>query len=309
MPTVQDYPPEFWKGYVSGTNRGTALLRISSQNGKLTGKAIIGDQDNGSTIVSLDGTLVNGEGEIELKDFVGWAPLIALYGTLKVTFRNDFPEAEGTWKTDIDTQGTCKFRPEQMLRLSWTLCLINHRLQIFVRQYFAGAYLFFLLTIGVLATCGVVEVSWQALVLLLIPAPYLFKRQIVEMFQTLKVRKLGFVELEQGPVPDEIRFLIARQVQETIAYVLLDGFFVPRTKAMLLWIVQNERVDRRQFDLQALSIGVPPDNLDATWNALLLSGCGALVDGWIVPTPLGPTIRALSERRTLDSSQYDPQRM
>jgi hypothetical protein len=236
-------------------------------NGKLFGKAIMHDQEYGSTILSLEGTLNNLEADLHLRDFIGWAPLIALYGNLKLTFTNDFNEAEGTWKTDIETQGTCKFWPKKMRPVLWRIYLLINGLRIAVRQYFAPLYLIFLLIIAILV----------------IPAPYLFRKQSIELIQALKVRKLGPVELEQGPVTDEIRLLIARQVQETVAFVLLDGFFVPRTKAMLLWLVQNERVD----SIQALSIGVPPDNLDATWNALLLSGCALFADGRLSPTPLG----------------------
>jgi hypothetical protein len=267
-------------------------------NGKLFGKAIMHDQEYGSTILSLEGTLNNLEADLHLRDFIGWAPLIALYGNLKLTFTNDFNEAEGTWKTDIETQGTCKFWPKKMRPVLWRIYLLINGLRIAVRQYFAPLYLIFLLIIAILAVGGIIEVSWQALVLLLIPAPYLFRKQSIELIQALKVRKLGPVELEQGPVTDEIRLLIARQVQETVAFVLLDGFFVPRTKAMLLWLVQNERVDRTQFNTSTIHWRATRQSRRYVERTLTVRLCP--IRRWTtVSNTAGPTIRSLSEREKI----------
>lgn len=277
----------FWHGYLSGTNRGSVLIHVEQQGDTLRCKAIVQDQTFGPGIISLEGKLIGTRAELRLVTFSGVFLSAPLDGQLVLNFAQDFGAAEGTWQTDVGTQGTCKPWKSRLSASLWYLRLFGNRLQILLRKYCAVAYLSFLLLVVILALSKTVELSYQILILLLTPAPYLFRKHLIELFQALKVRKLGPLELEQSPLSDDTRLLIARQVQDTVAFVLLDGFFVPRTKAILLWLAQNRRVDRAQFDLYAQSIGVPPENLEATWSALLVSGCAVLAEGRLTITELG----------------------
>lgn len=277
----------FWHGYIAGTNRGSLRLHVKQAGNTLLGKAIFQDQTFGPAIISVEGDLVGTRADLRLLTFRGVVQSAPLEGQLILNFAEDFGTAHGRWQTDIGTQGTCKLWQSPMPINLWYLCLFGSVVQIILRKYCAIAYLIFLLVVAILAMSGTTELSYQSLILLLTPAPYLFRKHIIELVQALKVRKLGPLELEQSPLTDDIRVLIARQVQDAVAFVLLDGFFVPRTKAILIWLAQNRSVDRAQFDLYAQSIGVPPENLDATWNALLLSGCAVLADGRLTITELG----------------------
>ena len=228
----------FWQGY-PGTNRGSVLVCVTQAGITLRCKAIFRDQTFGPATMSLQGDLVGTRAELKLIDFSGAALSAPLDGHLILNFAQDFMTAEGTWQTDIGTQGVCKLWPTRMSTTSWYVRLVSNSIQILIRKYCAVVYLTFLLIVAILAITKTVELSYQALILLLTPAPYLFRKHIIELVQALKVRKLGPLELEQSPLTDDVRLLIARQVQEIVAFVLLDGFFVPRTKAILLWLAQN----------------------------------------------------------------------
>lgn len=138
-----------------------------------------------------------------------------------------------------------------------------------------------------------VQVSYPNVVLLLIPAPYIFRRQLAELVQLFRasgVRKFGPLEFQPLLTEDIRRVitqLIAQHVQETVAFVVLDGFLVVRTKLALIWLNQNQAVDRAQFNGYATAIGIAADNLDATWDALIVSGCCTLVEGRLAITDFG----------------------
>lgn len=149
-------------------------------------------------------------------------------------------------------------------------------------------YAAILLIVAVLNLFKIVELSYPSLILLLIPAPYVFRNYFAELLTAYRVRKIGPVELEpQNPATEDVRRVIAQQVQETVRFVVLDGFFVLRTKLMLIWLNQQQAVDRAQFNAYGTLIAVPTDNFDATWNALIQSGCASLVGERLTITELG----------------------
>lgn len=97
----------FWKGYLSGTNRGSLLVHVKQTNA-LPCKAIFQDQTFGPAIISLEGNLVGTRAELRLVTFCGVVLTAPLNGQLIFNFTEDFAAAEGTWQTDIGTQGNCK---------------------------------------------------------------------------------------------------------------------------------------------------------------------------------------------------------
>ncbi len=266
--------PEFWKGYISGTNRGSLTMSLNRNGEFFQGVAIVADQEFGPSIIACSGQLTGCQASVNLLRFLGSAPQTPLYGNLKLNFGENFDSAEGTWQTDIGTQGTCKLWPTEGWRMSWWLTLAVTKFRIFLRQHGAIIYASFLIVVAILGLFQKVELSYPTLILLLVPGLYIFRRYLVELIHAFRVRKLGPIELEtQNPLTEDIRRVISQHVQETVAFVVLNGFFVIRTKLLLIWLSQNPPVDRAQFNAYASTIGVPVDNLDATWSALVVSGC------------------------------------
>jgi len=236
----------------------------------------------------FSGGLTDNQANFTLQRFVGSAPLMALSGNLKLNFRENFESAEGTWDTDIGTQGTCKLWPTERWMMSWWVTLAVTTFRIFLRQHGGIIYASFLIVVAILGLFQKVEFSYPTLILLLVPGLYIFRRHLSELIHAFRVRKLGPIELEtQNPLTEDIRRVISQHVQETVAFVVLDGFFVIRTKLLLIWLSQNPPVDRAQFNAYASTIGVPLDNLDATWSALVVSGCAQPEGERIVVTEFG----------------------
>lgn len=282
----------FWRGYVSGTNRGPVDIRISQQGENLEATAIIQDQMFGPAIISLIGKLEGSRTDLRLVHFRGFAPFVPLDGQITLNF--DKSTAEGSWQTDIGTTGTCKLRVTSIWTSRWWSHLAAIKLRFFCCRYGRLFYVIFLLFIAIFGLLSKLQVSYSTLVLLLLPAPYIFREQLAELVQLFRasgVRKVGPLEF-QPLLTDDIRRiitqLIAQRVRDTVAFGILDGFFVVRTKLALIWLNQNQTVDRAQFNGYATAIGVPADNLDATWNALIISGCCTLLaDGRLTMMDFG----------------------
>lgn len=280
--------PRFWSGYISGTNRGNLFISLDQHGEVWHGTAFVQDHEFGVTIVAFSGKLSGNQAELRLHDFWGSAPMMALYGELKLNFGQNFQSAEGSWQTDIGTQGTCKLWPADIGRsLSW-LRVAGGKSQVFLRRCGATVYAVVLFIVALLSLSKIFEVSYPSLILLLVPTPYVFRKNLTELITAYRVRKVGPIEFEtQNPLTEDIRRVISQQVQETVAFVALNGFFVIRTKLLLIWLSQNPPVDRVQFSAHGTTIGVPPENLDATWNALLASGCATLEGDKLSITDLG----------------------
>jgi hypothetical protein len=124
------------------------------------------------------------------------------------------------------------------------------------------------------------------LILLLIPSPFFFRLYLAELISLIRearLKKIGPLEFEQGPLPEEIHQLVNQEAQRAAAFIYLDFWLIPRTKVILIWIADKRSVGRAEFEVYATSVGVPAENMEATLQALLLSGC-------VIPQTDGLTI-------------------
>lgn len=269
-----------------GTNRGVAIARISQKGQNLDCTAIIHDQEFGPSKAVFTGTLTDTHADLRLIDYQGGAELNPVKGQLILEFDPEFRHAKGKWSTDIGTTGTCELHAINTSTFFWCWRLLWLHVRLLLKRYGAVLYSIMLFMVAVSGILDILELSYPALLLLLIPAPYVFKSYILELIHELRIKKLGPIELEQ-PLPD-IRQLISAQVQEALYFSFLDGFLVPRTKLILLWLRENQPVSRQKFNAYATAIGVPKDNLDATWSALISTRCATLQDdGTLILTEAG----------------------
>lgn len=243
----------------------------------------------GPAIVSLTGKLDGPRSKLQLVHFRGFAPLVPLDGQITLDF--DKNTAEGSWSTDIGTTGTCKVRVTSMSIAQWWARLGAINFRFCWRKYSDQVYVALLLFVVILDLVRFVQVSYPILILLLMPAPYILRNylaQLIAMIQAARIKKIGPIEFEQNPMTQNVRQLITQEVQETVAFLTLDGFFAPRTKLILVWVAQNQAVDRLQFDMYATAtLGVSPDNIDVTLNALIVSRCVTLEDARLTITEMG----------------------
>jgi len=285
--------PKFWSGRLTGTNRGRVVAQISERKSQVTGRAIFWDYAAGPLSVRFFGKLDGACASLKLKQFKGLAPGLTphlpLRGEMTLSFNDAFTGAKGKWNTDIGTNGAFKIEPLPLSRIEWwrlRLRLGASYLRLALRAHMAWFYSVFLLAVFALYALGLIRISYPSVILLLIPAPYVLRNPISELIHLWGVTKFGPVEL-QRPIGDELRRLIAQQVQDAARFLYLDTFLVPRTKLILYWLFSYGEADRPSFDAVAAQIGVPPENLENTWNALAMSGCARVEGEKVVITDLG----------------------
>ena len=285
---TSDQIARFWKGYLSGTNRGSLVMQVKQQGNILLCKAIFEDQTFGPAMLSLEGKLVGTRAELRLINFCGLVLTAPLDGQLILNFVQDFRAAEGTWQTDIGTSGICKVHVAAISAARWSARLFKAKAKLLWGKFASLTYAIFLLAIVIFDFFKILEVSYWNLVLILIPAAYIFRTQLAELIELISTRvsKLGPVEFRQTPLTEDLRRVFAQQIQETVGFVALDGFLVLRTKLLLIWLNQGA-VDRAQFNAYATAIGVPADNLDETWGAIITSGCATLAEGKLAISEFG----------------------
>lgn len=284
--------PRYWKGIVSGTNRGPVTIRFANNREMLQGKAIVNDLAFGPTVISFEGKLNESQAQLKLHNFKAAVPFHALTGSLSLIFDDTTRGASGNWQTDIGTNGKCDVYPSgHSAGFSWFIwlySLLSAHLKIFWKTNFRAFYLLLLLAVAVFDLFRIDKISYPGLILLLLPAPYIFRHQILETLMLFRITKIGPLEISpQQLLTDEIRQAISSAVQETMAYLVLDKFFVPATKVIMLWLAGQSVVEEKRFDEYAATLGVLGDNLSATKKALIDTQCVSMTDSKIQITPLG----------------------
>ncbi len=263
----------------------------------LTARALFIDYAAGPALVSLKGHLKDGHADLQLSAFralaVGLGRFLPLSGNLTLDFNPEFSRATGPWRTGIGTNGTCTLESTDLSTFRWQivrsaayLAIAWQYTRLITRACLPALYALALFTILILSGLRKFDLSYPEVILALVPAPYVFRNPIAELIRLWGITKLGPVEL-QRPITDEIRRSIAQQVQDTVIFLSLNTFLVPRTKLMLHWLSSYTTVNRQSFEAFAAHIGVPPENMDNTWNALIASGCARLDQGNLVITEVG----------------------
>ncbi|MGO8928970.1 MAG: hypothetical protein ACLQU3_19050 [Limisphaerales bacterium] len=282
--------PSIWHGYLSGSNRGRIVVRLQQTLQGLEAQTVFVDYQFGPVIVPLRGKLEQKAAKFRLMGFEGFAPLLPLDGELLLTFDDDFENAAGTWSTDIGTGGTCKLERSNETVIRWLSRLFGIRLGWFWFRWRAKVYSALLLCVAAAALTQLAHLTTLALVLLLLPAPFIFAKnlsRLVGLFHDARIKKIGPVEFDQNPPTAEIVAIATQQAQESIAFAQLNQFFVLRTKILLAVLAHSNGMLLADFAQLARSFGVLPENVQTTLIAILQMGCAQVVDGKVIPTEWG----------------------
>ena len=279
-----------WRGYVSGTNRATIFVRFQQRDDELNAQAVVLDHQFGPSIIQLSGSIENQKAQLRLLSFLGHAPLRPLDGQISITLDEKFGTADGNWSTDIGTAGTCKLLRSNESDLRWYYRLRRIRLAWFIMCWRNKVYCTFLFAVAIAALIQRVQISWQVLILLLLPAPFLFSHhlaRLVGVFQSARVKKIGPIEFEQNPPTAEIIAAATQNAQENVAFNQLNQFFVLRTKIMVGILAHSNGMGLAEFGQLARSFGVAAENVEMTLRAILQTGCAQSVGDKITPTDWG----------------------
>lgn len=285
-----------WSGYGQGTNRGKILVRIkrsvNTANG-LTAKAVLYDEQLGITEAWLSGQISGGDkAEFRLLDVRGLAPFMPREGGVVLNLKED-GSAEGQWQTDIGTAGVFRISRAYFDTLGWYLRILSAKASFAWHKWLAPVYGLFLVVLAVISIFFNTNISYPALILLLVPVPFVFRSQLVRLIELIhmaRIKKLGPVEfeLEQNPPISQIIAFVTQQVQESIVFEYLNQFFVVRTKNLLAVVARrSDGLSVAEFRDLAVSFGAPPENVDVTIAAIEQANCARIQNDRIVLTERG----------------------
>lgn len=269
----------FWKGYISGTNRGKIILSMEGSERTLNGKGILFDQKYGPSTFRLSGSIEGRSGKMNMDEFQGFFGVPPLDGEVNLTFTTDYKSAEGNWKSDIGTAGSLKIDSFSNSQFKWMRTWYWNKLQIFLSRNLKILYGLFYLIIIIISLSRAIEISFVLLILLFTPGLYIFRYEIRGLIEALGLKKIAGAEFQErkptlAPAPTPYSSLST----EIDKFLYLDGFFVPKTKLLLLWFGDKNSVEVAQLINYALLIGIADNNISNTAEALENTNCIAFKD-------------------------------
>lgn len=284
-----------WSGYTQGTNnRGKILVRIkaaANTANALTAKVILYDEQWGITEAWFSGRVSDGDkAEFQLLKVRGLAPLVASQSKVVLNLKAD-GSAEGQWQTNIGTGGEFRISRATFGTIGWYWRDLLAKASFFLKKWLPLIYGLFLVTLAITSTIHYPKISYPALILLLVPVPFIFRSQLAQLIALIhmaRIKKLGPIEFEQTPATEQIVAVARLQAQEGIVFAHLNQFFALRTKFLLAVLAHsNGGLSIADFQNLALSFGAPPENVEVTISAIVQANCAEIQCERIVPTMLG----------------------
>jgi hypothetical protein len=270
--------------------------RLVEKSGTLKVTSIFRDQGYGHEIDRLVGRLEGTRAMLRLLPSYAGADFVPLSGQLQLDFAADNGSAQGTWQTDLGTQGMIALRPVRSWFGVWWWRVATAAFQVWVWRGVPSLYVLAYVTITALVLAGKIDLSYPALILVLVPLPLVLHRQIGALLNFFGVTKIGPVERQAEThvaailrqVDVHLRQAVDGAVQEAVHFAILDNALVPRTKLLLILVAVEGPFTREEFNKRAAALGAPADDIEPTWAAILASRCaGPSNDGHLTITPLG----------------------
>jgi hypothetical protein len=245
-------------------------------NQQVQGRALVSDDATGPFVMRLSGALHGNTLTLALRNFRSLSAGIALpfSGEISLSTNDARNEANGTWKTIIGTNGACRLVAAEMSARKWRFAVAGawlrfmwQLLRIAATRALPWFYTFGLFTMLILSGTHKFDLSYPEVILALAPAPFLFKDQIGALIHTWRISEIG-------PIKIQIPLTGSRDdAQEAAWSAYLDIHLVPNSKRLLQWLAAYQAVSQSSFETTAATTGVPPENIQATWEALIGSRC------------------------------------
>ncbi len=283
--------PKFWVGRLTGTNRGTLALKLKKNRAKLALK----DQTWGSSIVHFEGQVSENRAEFESVDCIGYAPIMPSFIKVSLQIEKDLSKATGDWQTDIGTTGS--FTLVKAKRFSWWKKYFEVLISLLLHRWGPTFYVAILILVASIDIFSTFATTYPTLVLLLVPAPYVFRHQLLELIESFRsggVKRLGPLELqEQTQRPSGVGGSpwVAPTGSADSVFQVLNQTFVPQTKMILLWLalahLAGSNITSSDFDDFAESLNVRNEYRQNTWDVLQQNLCLTVSDDRVQITVLG----------------------
>jgi hypothetical protein len=301
-----------WTGYITGTNRGRLRVLFTETGARLDARVLLTDLVAGRAVLTLRGTRQGRQAMLRILTAHGGEQGVPLDGVVILEFTEDYTEAQGPWHSEIGTQGQCVLRATRARRARWWLAAAWTAFVVRIRHARPLIY-----GLGILALVGLdvyreSAISVPLVILVLVLAPLLMPDYIKRLLVLFGVKKAGPFEFheEQQPLPTDLRQAlppsqtpaapppappaapgasepVPATEEELATFRRLNDYLAPRTKVMLQLLAWDHKASWEHFRTTAEALGVPAENIDVTRDALLQSGCVAVVNGFLVPTRFG----------------------
>lgn len=286
-----DYKPnqieKFWKGYISGTNRGKVILSMKGSENTLNAEGILFDQRYGPSVFKLSGSIEGNSAKVNIGEFQSFLAVSPLDGEINLTFTPDYKSAEGNWKSDIGTTGSLKINSFSNSQFKWMITWWSSKLQIFLSRKLKFLFVLFYLVIIFLSLLGTIEISFVLLILFFTPGLYIFRHEIRDLINVLEFKKIAGAEFQEKN-PNLASVSKSYPLSTKIGKFLnLDRFFVPKTKLLLLWLYGQDSVEVEKLLKYARFINIVDKDISNTAVALEESGCITFKDGKVILLDFG----------------------
>jgi hypothetical protein len=228
-----------------------------------------------------------------------------------ITYKPEFRRIEAQFATNIGTYGTLTLRRADLGgKLQLSIPGVLQRTYRRIKRYFLYRlrylYLLFVIALVVASVLGKVSQKPNTVeaIILLVPLFFMFSDRIRDLIAALALRKVGPIEFQEqakapvGFTPAQIVTMLSGEFGDRLPlFSGLTQFFVPRTKTILrLMAAYGRALTINEFNDLAKMVGVPEENLAATREALVSSGCVTLGDNMVTVQPLGLQFLAFEDK-------------
>lgn len=280
-----------WVGSGNGPTFGQLHVRIKGSSTSLYGYALTNALDGDSEVIEVKGSESDeNKAIVELVNYVsdGWRNIPPRHAQITLSINSDGDIIEGVWATDLGNHGDVHLRKAigwEKLPLIFPLCLhkVYRRLKKYVLSRFRYLYLFSVVVLALLSIFGHLnsKINTNETIIILLPLVFMFSDKLRRFVNFMGLSKVGPVEFQDQVKPTgEFNFpkLVAALHGEfgdkTALFSALIEFFVPRTKNLLRMIVSVEKpINITEFNSYCVKLGIPADNIQATLEALVQTGC------------------------------------
>lgn len=280
-----------WIGSGNGPTFGRLHVRIEGTSESLYGFALSSALDGESEVIEVTGK-ESGENRavVELVNYVsdGWRNTPPQHAQITLSVNPDENSIKGTWATDLGNHGEVHLRKAVgweniLLRIPLSLHKIYRKLKKYLFSRFRYYYFFSVVALALLSIFGYLtqKISTNETVIILLPLVFMFSDKLQNFVKYMALRKVGPIEFQDQAKPIEglnlprlVSALHGEFGERTALFSAITEFFVPRTKYLLRIIVSVEKsISINEFNSYCAKIGISTDNVQATLDALIQTGC------------------------------------
>lgn len=304
----------YWRGYYTGALHGEVSLLLKKHSNGFSGWAVFCDDLFGTGMCEIKGVYKDNRFQLSCRHFSFAGKhryrdqFLTKHMYLSLLLQEE--ELVGGWVSDLWAQGSLHLfkgsvthAPQLIIpAILWRtwLFLISHFESLFKLGYVVGL---FLLIFGPMMEVFPRNFTAYELGIFIFVGLYLFRWELKEAILVTGVSELGPVKLrDQRPISEEqlnntIQILtnqvqglnqLRQQEQQTVAFFILDRFFIPRTQ-VLLWLLgqQSSPLSLHVIKATAEKLGIPENNIAATLEALQNHRCISIDQEIVMITQFG----------------------